>query len=783
MQAVDEQQNAAGQRPERPWSAALKAAQQSVQAAERQSKAQRVAATAVAADRSGRRLFPSLPGRKAQDEEQEDEDEEDAKVAGSKVKPQSAAPKSKRIAKKPLDAVGAQEHSRRSSASASASAPEGGAESEPGAKLPPVSMEVRTRAVGQVRASCSVAALVAAYRAMPPEAQQHRFVAYVLAVRAVRLLMELPEGAVQEVELPEVTVQRLAAVAAAASAAATAAQKSAKSLGGLLGIAQGSAGIAQKAAAACAASVTASADDNSAATAAAAAAAAAVDAVEAAVAAILKAQQAAEAAATTASSAESQAKVKHLLSLPLPPSGPSSSPVLLSRPIRPGSAVRQSAADDLSRSATTEELQALHAVLQECLEALLQGVPLGRDSSKESSKRPAPQQLAAVLLALADLIERLRGSVADPKRSLHPSFDTKRRLTAVLCSKPFLAEAANRGWPKPVQGDQAEVAGTHLLSPILSAASIVAPSAVMPVRSDSLVREYSWNEEEWAAGRVKFARALCMGLGMLKQDEKAKEVQASPSARPAVTAVPTGVVRGSGGLQGAGMGQVPKQPAAAAPARIAASGGVAAGVPTRTVAPLSAQGQAGPSSNGEQQAAQAGHVAQASGAKGQVKPAQGSAQSQVKPAEGSAQAQVQPAQGSAQSQVKPAESSDRAQMEGSRSKAQFQVEGLSVLPWAAATEPVQRETQQLGSSLGSHAQEQAQGQMEAAPPLIRNAGEADEERASAAATEQPASADLAQAVAQAQPGAAGSKIPVKAAPDAHLAAAPVVSACGQAALR
>lgn len=94
-----------------------------------------------------------------------------------------------------------------------------------------------------------------------------------------------------------------------------------------------------------------------------------------------------------------------------------------------------------------------------------------------------------------------------------------------------MAEAANRGWPKPVQGDQTEVAGTHLLSPLLSAAAIVAPSTVMPVRSDSLVREYSWNEEEWAAGGVKFARALCMGLGMLKQDEKAKEVQASPRHR------------------------------------------------------------------------------------------------------------------------------------------------------------------------------------------------------------------------------------------------------------
>lgn len=79
-------------------------------------------------------------------------------------------------------------------------------------------------------------------------------------------------------------------------------------------------------------------------------------------AAVLKAQLAAE-AATTASSAEFQAKVKHLLSLPLRPSVPSNSPVLLSRPIRPDSTVHQSAADDLSRSATTEELQALHAVL------------------------------------------------------------------------------------------------------------------------------------------------------------------------------------------------------------------------------------------------------------------------------------------------------------------------------------------------------------------------------------------------------------------------------------
>ena len=196
------------------------------------------------------------------------------------------------------------------------------------------------------------------------------------------------------------------------------------------------------------------------------------------------------------------------------------------------------------------------------------------------------------------------------------------------------------------------------------------------------------------------------------------------------------MVRGSGGLQGAGAGQVPKQPAAAAPAQIAASGGVAAGVPTCTVAPSSAQVQASPNSNGEQQAGQAGHVAQVSGAKGQVKLGQGSAQSQVKPAESndrvqvkpaessdrvqvkpaesSDRAQVKPAESSDRAQVKPAESSDRAQMEGSRRKAHFQVEGLSVLPWAVATEPVQRKVQQLVSSSGSHAQEQAQGRMEAA---------------------------------------------------------------------
>lgn len=419
-----------------------------------------------------------------------------------------------------------------------------------------------------MRASCSVAALVAAYRAMPAEAQRSSLLLYILAVRALRLLMELPEGSGQG-ELALSPAQRLAAASKAAVKAAALVQQLSKSSEGSLRSTTALAAAAQRAAAACDVSAKASGADISSSAAAAAAAAAATEAAEAAqvaLAALERAEAAIVKAADAAAAAESQAKLQHLSSQMRIAATPSSSPALLSRPIRTGTAVFRGAFDDISHSATPEDLQALHAVLQECLTALVRPVALG----KGSGKLPMPERLAAVLLALTDLHTRLQRSVLDPKRQLRPVLDTAVRLTAVLSDEQFLAAAAKKRWPR--------MGEVSLLSPLLSAAATVSMSTITRVRNIDLVKQHSWSEEEWAGRRRELARALCISCTMLKEVEKAAPPQPRIPARAESSAAGSGAGQAAAGggqlqamLPSVNAGQSPAQAPLAGPGQAQAA--------------------------------------------------------------------------------------------------------------------------------------------------------------------------------------------------------------------